>query len=240
MSFSINILILSLVSLISYISPCSGMDPRTVTFTGRGTISSLPDLAIIETGVVTEDLEARTALTENNKAFSRVLRVLDRAGVADRDIQTSDFNIAEQFERLRFGRQGNFTGYRVTNEIEVQLRNISDVGSILDSLVSAGSNSVKKVSYTIEDPAPILRQARIAAVKDVLKIANLYAEATDVELGDITSIREVNVDRPKAQGANFGGFGSRGGRAAEGLIVGIAPGEIDSSARVRMVFELED
>lgn len=211
-----------------------------MTFTGRGTISSLPDLAIIETGVVTEDLEARTALTENNKAFSRVLRVLDRAGVADRDIQTSDFNIAEQFERLRFGRQGNFTGYRVTNEIEVQLRNISDVGSILDSLVSAGSNSVKKVSYTIEDPAPILRQARIAAVKDVLKIANIYAEATDVELGDITSIREVNVDRPKAQGANFGGFGSRGGRAAEGLIVGIAPGEIDSSARVRMVFELED
>lgn len=241
MAFTLNVLLLTVVSLISIFVACEAMSkPRTLRFVGKSTISARPDIATIEAGVVTEDLIAREALTDNNKIFSRILRVLEKAGIEDRDIQTSNFNIAQQFERLRFGRRGNFTGYRVTNELEVQLRNTSDVGSILDKLVSAGSNSVQRVSYTIEDPAEVMNQARIAAVQDVLKVASLYADASDVILGDITSIREENVNRPRAQGADFGGFGSRGGRAAEGLVVGIAPGEVDTSARVSMVFELLD
>lgn len=237
MTFSATFLLLTVLSLLAF---GEAMRPRTLSFTGKGTITARPDLSIIETGVVTEDKVARVALTENNKAFSRLLNVLDKAGIPDRDIQTSNFNIAEQFERLRFGRKGNFTGYRVTNEVEVQLRNTTEVSGILDSLVSAGSNSVRRVSFTIEDPAPVLDQARMAAVQDVLKIASLYADTSGVKLGDITSIVEQSINRPRAQGADFGGFGSRGGRAAEGLVVGIAPGEIDTSARVSMVFELQD
>lgn len=240
MNFNTAIPILSLLSLFSLFALGQAMDPRTIRFTGRGVVSAIPDIAKIETGVVTRNKVARVALTENNKAFDRVFRVLDATGIADKDIQTSNFNIAEEFERLRNGRRGKFTGYRVTNEVEVQVRNTSTVGLILDSLVSAGSNSIRRVSYTIDDPAPLLDRARIAAVQDVLKIASLYTMAAGVELGDITTIREDSISRPGSQGANFGDFGSRGGGTAKGLVVGIAPGELDSTARVSMVFELKD
>jgi uncharacterized protein YggE len=78
----------------------------------------------------------------------------------------------------------------------VTLRDINKVGAVLDELVKVGSNSISGVGFGLQDPKPVLNQARQDAVKDAKAKADLYAGAAGVTVGRVLTISEAGFIGP--------------------------------------------
>lgn len=208
---------------------------RTVTVVGEGKATAPPDMATINTGVVTEAAHAGEALAANNTAMEKIMEVLRKQHVAAKDIQTTSFQVRPTYEpRPQRGTPPKIVGYRVTNQVRVRVRNLPELGEVLDALVSAGSNRVSGISFGIDDPTGVLNQARNRAVADARSRATLYAQAAGVVVGKVIRISEQAIAVPVPR------FQRMALAAAEASSVPVATGEQELRATVHMVFALED
>jgi len=208
---------------------------RIISVNGEGKAAASPDMAVIQTGVVTYQPTATEALSANNEAIEKILDVLKTFKIASKDIQTSGFNVSPEYKRDERGRtQPEIIGYRVTNQVSVKVRNLADLGNVLDSLVRAGSNQLSGVSFGLEDPTSILNQARNRAVGDASSRAQLYAQAAGVRLGKVLTISEQPVEIPQPRGF------VRAMAMESVSSVPVATGEQEFQVRIHMVFGLED
>lgn len=173
---------------------------RYVSVTGIGKVSAPPDMATVRTGVVSEANDAKQALSENNRLVQKLMSVLAEAGIAEKDIQTSNFNVRPTYERPRQDRgqrsSPKIVGYHVSNQLTVRVRKLDKLGDILDALVTAGSNDVSGISFGIADTGELMNQARRAAMEDARERAELYAESADVQVGQVLTISEQGSEAP--------------------------------------------
>lgn len=207
--------------------------PRTISVSGQGKVSSPPDMASIQTGVETQAATANDALLANNAAMEKILEVLKKHHVASKDVQTTSFNISPVYKRdVRNRSLTEIVGYRVQNQVRVKVRNLPDLGKVLDALVQAGSNRVSGISFGVDDPTGLLNQARSKAMADAKSRAGIYAQAAGVKAGRIRTISEqaLHIPRPMQRGTMFA--------AAERAAVPIATGELDFSVTVHVVYDL--
>ena len=173
---------------------------RTLTITGEGEAVGVPDIAWIDTSVVTEGKTAAEALAANTRAMESVFKGLEEAGIEKRDIQTSQFSVYPVYEQLRpedRPQTPKIGGYRVQNQLTVRVRDMEALGGILDRVVSLGSNQLSGIRFSIDKPEPLIDEARRNAVADALRKAKLYAGAAGVALGPIQSISEGGVSMPQ-------------------------------------------
>jgi uncharacterized protein YggE len=169
---------------------------RTLTMTGTGEMRAKPDTAIVTLGVMSRADTARAALTANNAAMTAILSSLEAAGIAKKDIQTSNFSVNPVYDYDNTGaKPPRITGYDVSNQLAVTVRKLDTLGTILDEAVSKGSNQIYGITFTIDDPRALEDEARKSAVQDAVRKAKLYAEAAGVALDAIQSISE-QVARP--------------------------------------------
>jgi uncharacterized protein YggE len=168
-----------------------------LTVSAEGRADRAPDLAVFNAGVATQGKTAADALGANSAAMARVIAALKRAGVADRDIQTSDLSITPvnaeparlpdgSFER----KPPEIVGYQVSNTVSVRQRRLGDYGKVIDTLVSAGANQVNGPSFALDHPDEALDAARVEAVKKARARADLYAGAAGLHVVRIVSISE--------------------------------------------------
>ncbi|REJ87722.1 MAG: SIMPL domain-containing protein [Planctomycetota bacterium] len=206
---------------------------RTISVTGEGRATAPPDMATIRAGVVTQSAKASEALTSNNDAMDEIMSVLEEQGIAPKNIQTSNFNVSPQYKHDDQGRrQPEVVGYRVTNQLRVDVHDLPKLGKILDALVAAGSNELSGISFGINDPTGLLNEARKRAVADAHSRAELYAQSAGVALGKVLTISEQTVRTPQPQ--------RLAARKAADASVPIATGEQELRATVDMVFALDD
>ena len=127
---------------------------RTISVTGQGSTAAPPDMATINTGVTTSAPTAKQALDGNNRAMQQVMKVVKSRNIRDKDVQTSGFNVYPEYRRDPRGsvQRNEVVGYRVTNQVQVRVRNLARLGEILDALVQAGSNQISGVSFSISEP----------------------------------------------------------------------------------------
>jgi uncharacterized protein YggE len=207
--------------------------PRTISVSGEGKVFAAPDLATIQTGVVTQGETAQDALRQNNEAMKKLMQVLKQHHVADKDVQTTSFNVSPIYKRDERGRMlQEITGYRVQNQLRVQVRKLADLGEVLDALVKAGSNQVSGISFGVGDATGILNQARSKAIRDARSRAEVYAQAGGVSVGAIRQISEQPPAIPRPMQMGFA--------RAEAAGVPIATGEQEFRVTVHLVFALED
>jgi uncharacterized protein YggE len=208
---------------------------RIISVNGQGKATAPPDMAVIQTGVVTQGARAAEALSNNNEVMKKILGVLKTYKIASKDVQTSSFNVSPEFKRDERGRrQPEIVGYRVTNQVRVEVRNLADLGKVLDALVQAGSNQVSGVSFGIDDPTGVLNQARNRAIADARSRAELYVQAAGVRLGKVLTISEQPIELPQPRH-----FGLSLAKEAVSSVP-VATGEQEFRARIHMVFALED
>jgi len=168
-----------------------GIQHRVLTVSGQGEVRGAPNQAMLSAGVVTTARTAASALADNSKAMNQVFATLKHAGIADKDMQTSNFSVQPQYATDKNGNTlRDITGYQVSNTVNVRVDDLSKVGPTLDALVSSGANSIGDIAFTIKDPKPLMAQARAAAVADAIARAQTLAHAAGVTLGPITSINE--------------------------------------------------
>ena len=173
--------------------------PRTMTVSGQGEALAAPDQAQLSTGVVTQDRTAALALAANSRAMNAVFATLRKLDIADKDIQTSNFSLSPQYQIYKPGTSGpqHIVGYQVSNTVNVTVEDMHHTGTVLDALVSSGSNQIGDIGFSIRDTKPLLAQARAAAVKDAIDRAETYAKAAGVTLGPILSIEESTTYQPR-------------------------------------------
>lgn len=167
-----------------------------ITIEGRGEVRAAPDMAIINSGVTSQGETAREALDANTAAMNELLAALKSAGIEPRDIQTSGFSVNPNYVYSDARDEQGYTlpprinGYQVSNSVSVIVRDLTDLGTILDTSVTVGANTVNGVSFSVADPTELYDQARKAAFTDARRKAELYAGVAGAKLGELESIRE--------------------------------------------------
>lgn len=168
-----------------------------ITIQGRGEVRAAPDMATIMSGVTTQGATAREALDANTAAMSELIAALKEAGIEARDIQTSGFSVNPNYvysdarDDLGYTLPPKINGYQVANSVTVVVRDLEDLGSILDQSVTVGANTVNGVSFSVADPSELLNEARKAAFADARAKAELYAGVAGATLGSLESINET-------------------------------------------------
>jgi uncharacterized protein YggE len=170
---------------------------HTITMSGEGEVTAPPDMATLTAGVTSEAATAAAALSANSAKMQAVFAALKKAGVADRDMQTANFNVSPQMTGPNNEQARHITGYQVSNQVRVRLDDVGKLGGALDALVSAGANQIYGVNFSIKNDSALLAQARAQAVTDARTKAETYAKAAGATLGAILSIDENGVASPR-------------------------------------------
>jgi uncharacterized protein YggE len=213
-------------------SPASGdvapASPESVQVTGTGEVSGRPDLLTatfaVEAGASTVD----KALNDANAAATRMRDSLVRAGTARSDLQTSDIGISAD----RNDDQA-ITGYTVTQGLTAKIRNLPRAGALMSAAIAAGGDAARLsgVSFSIEDDAALLMEARRKAFDDARGKAELYAGAAGRPLGRVLRVSE---ETPTYTGGAGGSFA-----AAADMAVPIEPGRQQLTVTVVVEWALD-
>ena len=199
-----------------------------IVVTGVGSVRVPPDVAHIRSGVTTRARTVKEASDANAKLMTAIMAALAQSGIAGTDIQTSRFSVQPVYTPPQPGAEHKLSGYSVSNQVEVTVRQISNLGDILDRLASAGATDIGNIAFLVADPGKALDQAREAAVNDARHKAELYARASGASLGRVLSITE---DAGFAQPVPLA-------RAAAAKAVPIASGEDALQARITVGYEI--
>ena len=211
-----------------------------LTVSADGRSLRTPDLAVFNAGVASSGKTAGEALRSNAADMNRVIAALMRAGIADRDIQTSNLSLnpvyAPQVQRPdgQYEQpQQRIIGYQANNSVTVRQRNLAEFGRVIDTLVEAGANQVNGPSFQMDDPDAASDEARLAAMKKARARAELYARAAGLRVGRILSISESGGYNPGPP-VMFARMAADSAPAPSP----VAAGEIQLNANVTVLFEL--
>jgi uncharacterized protein len=170
--------------------------PAMISVTGQADISVPPDQAQIDAGVTSDAKTARDASEANNAAMGKVLQALKGAGIAEKDYQTSRLSLQPQYAVNRTNGPLVVTGYRASNRVNIKLRDVSKVATVIDTLVGAGANEIGGINFMVSQASKLLDQAREQAIADARRKAEIYAKAAGVTLGSPISISEEGSSSP--------------------------------------------
>jgi uncharacterized protein YggE len=221
------------------VAPAAQMGPelaRTITVVGEGRARVRPDIAQTNIGVEVVAGSVREASGQVQETMNAVISALTEQGVEENDIQTSGYNV---WVERPYGPEGPAPEaaplYHVSNNVSVTVRNLDNLGAILDAAIEAGANNIFGVNFMVADPSPFESQAREEAVSHARSKAEELAGLNNVEVGQLISVSEVIG----GGGPVFvGGFRAA---AAEGMGGGgpIAPGELELTVQLQVTYALQ-
>jgi uncharacterized protein len=162
----------------------------TITVTGTGTIQAAPDLATLMIGVTTQGETAAVALSANSDAVAAVTARLTASGIEARDMQTSNLSINPNWTSFDSGAAPTISGYVATNLLTIRVRDLGELGAVLDAAVADGANTLNGLTFGMAKPEPALNEARKAAVADARARAELLVAAAGMKLGRVVTITE--------------------------------------------------
>lgn len=167
-----------------------------IIVTGDGSVTVAPDYAEITSGVTTRAKTAKDATDANSKAMAALNAALQKAGIPQKDIQTTRFSVAPVYGSPQPNSAPKLVGFSASNQITVKVRQIGKVGAILDALIAAGATDAGSVQFLHSDTSKALDQARQAAVADARRKAEIYAQASGLKLGGVAWVTEAPFYTP--------------------------------------------
>jgi hypothetical protein len=205
-------------------------EATTLNLAAYGEIEVAPDEASVSLGVQTRAADAASAMAQNAAQMNAVIAALHKAGIADRDIRTTNLNLGAQYSYPQ-DKPPVLDGYVAGNDVTVTVNDIAKVGAVIDAVTSAGANQVDAISFGLKDPAAAEDAARLAAVKALAAKAALYAGATGYHVERLVNLSEAaNVApgpvRPMAM------------MAAKAETTPVSAGELSVRVDVTGVYEL--
>lgn len=214
--------------------PVQTISGTVLDVSAQGRSRRTPDIATISAGVVTQAPDAASAMRENAARMDKVIAALKRAGIADRDLKTSNISLQPQY-RYANNEPPVITGYQASNNVTVRFRDIGKSGSVLDALVATGANQINGPDLGVDNPDAAMDEARADAIAKARARAELYAKATGLKVKRILSISEGSFEMPRPMPIMM----RAQGMMAEAADTKILPGEQSLNVTVSVRFELE-
>jgi len=203
----------------------------TITVSGNATVTLKADYAQVTVGVSTKAPTVEEASQKNTAAIHAVISALTEAGVLEEDIATSNYSVNAEYDYSSMGGQ-RLTGYNVSNQLNVTIRDMEHIGATLDKATAAGANTIYNIQFLSTKPDAAMDEATAYAVQDAMRRAQLLADAAGLQLGNIVSI----TDTVTGYGGMPRTYKSTMDSAAGNSIL---PDDASVSASVTIVFELK-
>jgi uncharacterized protein YggE len=219
------------VAVVNQPAPSTG---RGITVVGMGKASGTPDVANVNVGVETQADTVQQAVADNKAKMTSLLDTLKELGIADKDIQTTNYGVYTQQQPGPDGKSMGPTSYHVNNQVNVTVRDVNKLGDVLDKVVAAGANNIYGVSFSVADTSKLQTDARAKAFADAKERAESLARLAGVTLGDVVSMSEVIGSSPIYEGARMAAATGLGGGGAP-----IQPGELEVDMSVQVTYAIK-
>lgn len=209
---------------------------REITVQGTGEITAVPDVAKISVGVTTGvQPSAERAITQLSEKFNAVVAAVRQQGVKEEDIKAQNVSVQPTYD-FTDGRQ-TLRGFEASESIEITIRKLDTVGSVVSVATSQGANQIGGLQFTIDDPEALQLEAEEAAIEDAKDKAEQLAKTLGVSLGKVKAYNSSAVSPP-------GPFPYAARELAIGGDTQIAPPEVpagtqDITANVTITYELK-
>ena len=206
-----------------------------------------PDEASLTVGTEARASTATQAVVANKAKTEKLLASIRAAGIRERDIQTQGIQLRPDYRWDNVpGGQGRQTliGYVASNSVQIKTRSIDTLTSLLDALTTAGADSVYGPNFSISDPAPLRREARVRAMGRGQAEATEYARNNGFRTVRLLSVEEGTSYR----GTDIIVTGTRISTVAappppppaperdNGVI---APGQLETSVSLNLLYRME-
>ncbi|WKZ26995.1 MAG: SIMPL domain-containing protein [Candidatus Paceibacterota bacterium] len=208
---------------------------NTISFSGQGKVVAKPDIALLDLSILTEAETSKAAQNENSNRSKRLVEFLKKEGIEDKDIKTTGYNIYPQYTYPQY-EKARITGYQVNQMIQVRVRNLDAVDTILDGVVSAGANQINNFQLTVDDSEELLADARDEAIADAKEKARALERQLGVKLGRIVNFSESGAGMPVPMykdAMSERAYGMGGGGPA------IPGGENEISVNVQITYQIK-
>jgi uncharacterized protein len=204
----------------------------SIRVTGEAVVTTKPDQAQIDVGVVTEAKNAQAAATENAEKLDAVLAELRKALGPGADIKSTSYSLTPVYHYPKEGGTPTITGYSATNVIQVKTNELTQVGKIIDTATQSSANRIQSLQFTLKDEQAVYIQALREAVAKARAKGEAIASALGLKIVRVLSVEEGGpVARPVyAEGMQA--------RAAAPVQTPVEPGTIEVRARVTLTVEI--
>ena len=229
--------LLALILTLALLLPAFAMadvlaaEGATITVSGSASVTLKADYAQVSVGVSTKAPTVDEASRKNAEAIHAVIAALKEAGVQEDDIATSNYSVYAEYDYSSFGGQ-KLTGYNVSNQLDVIIRDMEHIGATLDKATAAGANTIHSIQFLSTQADAAQDEAIVYAVQDAMRRAELLAKAAGLQLGSIVSISDSTTGYSVV---------TRSYKSSMDLATGnsILPDDASVSASVTIVFELK-
>ncbi len=207
------------------------------TVSGEGKVTVVPDTAIIEVGITSNQPSVKDAQNQANKVIADITTSLKDLGIAEGDIKTSNYSVYPQYDYRDGGQPNKIIGYQVNANLSIKVRDLSKANQAIDTATSKGANTIGGINLTVDEKKQkeLLQEARKLAVDEAKTKADGLAKAAGISLGRIVNVQEAGTPVPPIMfGRNEKAVGMGG---AADATTQIQPGSTDITSTVTLYYE---
>lgn len=227
--------------------------PHEITMTGEGKAYIKPDIATVSFGVTTQELKSQDAVNKNNEKMNVVIGAIKSLGVADKDIQTTLYNLTPVYEYGYSSMMGAsapssmmyptpvrtdkvFKGYSLQQQVTVKIRNFDNISAILSAATGNGSTNVGDLQFTVDDPEMARAQARAKAIDQAKEKMEILARQSGLHVGKLVNVYEGYNSYPQPMYA-------AGSAMKDTAVSNVAPqiqtGQMEVSSSVTLTYQVK-
>lgn len=208
---------------------------RTIHVTGEYRTTIEADMAVLTLSVIRQATTPLKVQKEVTNAADKVIKALLSAGIERKNIATSAFNIYAIYNDDE-DKRNEVVGYGSTSTVTVTINDTAMVGALIEAGMQSGATEIQSLSYQKRDAASLEIEMYQKAVLNAMEKAAALAQTLGMKLGKAITVEEQSFS---AQSQDERVFFAKAMSAAAPAEEAFAPGSIQMSAAVRIVFELE-
>lgn len=182
------LLALSLVAAVPFAAQAADERPRTVSVSGSGEVAAEPDMAYVTLGIEARRPTLADARAEVSAAVDRVLRLTRDLRIDPKQVNATRLNVQPEYSWNPKDRKRTLLGYLVTRNVQVELRDLEQLGPLLERAVDAGANQVSGPVLDSSRRKELEREAMAKAVGEARLNAETLARAAGVRLGPVRTM----------------------------------------------------
>ena len=208
----------------------------TVAIGAIGTEKAAPDLATIDVRLNTIGPDSDAAMNKNIREFAKIMAVVNKYKIDSKDLRTTGVTVGQEFDYTE--NEAKLIGFKASNGLSINVRNLDVLGDIIADLAAAGANEMSGPTFSLENNEALTDIAREKAFDTAKRRALAYARKAGFK-----NVRLLTIN----EGVNNESYRYAAEAAAEGAVSAakfdipaafIEPGLVTESVFAEFIFEM--
>lgn len=222
---------------------------RTITIEGDGKVTVKPDIARVSLSVATTGQTVKAVTEDGNTKMNAVIAAVKALGVKEDDVKTSSYSLYPEYnynqpyfigeDEAPQKSEPKIVGYKLTQSLEVKVRDLTITDKVIDAATAAGANQVGSLSFDVDDLAPVKAEARKLAFDKAKDKANQMAGAAGVSIGRVVTFSEGFSGGGMVQYARNYAMSDMMMESSPSVAPGIESGSMDVTVNISVTYEIE-